>query len=459
MQSEGVPAREQYEQEVMEFLAELIRFDTTNPPGNETAAAEFLRQKFEAEGIDAEVVESEPGRGSVIARLPGDGSRKSLLLLSHLDVVPVQEEPRWSVEPFAGVVQDGFVWGRGAVDCKSLAAMNAMVMLLLKRSGVRLGGDLLYAAVADEEMGGAHGAGFLARERPQAVRADYTINEGGGFFFSLGPGRKIFAIETGEKGILWLRLKFKGRPGHGSMPKAADNALVKLSDAVGKLSRHPTPKAVTPTVREFITGMLVAQWGTRGRTMARLLLDSPLSGVLLRRAMRDPERVGQVDAMLRMTISPNVAAAGGKTNIVPGSATLTCDCRLLPGQSKEAVYAELRRAGLNLADIEIEELESAEPSWSATDNEFYQTLEDVLEEVAPGVPVLPFLIPGTSDSRFVRGLGSIAYGFQPASPEEDGSDLARRVHGVDERIRVDSLSFGTDVILRVARRVVGASGA
>lgn len=453
---QSLPSPKEYEEEVTQFLCDLIRFDTTNPPGNETPAAEFLRQRFEAEGIDAEVIESEPGRGSFVAKIPGDGSRKSLLLLSHLDVVPVQEPAEWSVEPFAGLVQDGYVWGRGAVDCKCLTAMNAVAMFLLKRSGARLGGDLLFASVADEEVGGTYGADFLARERPETLRADYTINEGGGFCFPVNAQKRVYAIETGEKGIAWLRLKFKGRPGHGSMPKAADNALIKLSDAVSKLSRHTTRKVVTPTVREFMTGVLVAQYGASGRSIARLLLDSPLSGPLLRQAARSRERAGQLDAMLRLTISPNVATAGGKTNIVPSEATLTLDCRLLPGQTKDDVRAELARAGLNLSGIEVEELESAEPSWSPTNNEFYHILKDSLAEAAPGMPVLPMLVPGTSDSRIVRRLGNIAYGFQPISPEEDGSELARLAHGIDERIRINSLSFGTDVILRVIQKVVCA---
>jgi acetylornithine deacetylase/succinyl-diaminopimelate desuccinylase-like protein len=449
-----LPSPKEYEEEVTQLLCHLIRFDTTNPPGNETPAAEYLRQRFEAEGIEAQVIESEPGRGSVVAKMPGDGSRKSLLLLSHLDVVPVQEPAEWSVDPFAGVIQDGCVWGRGAVDCKCLTAMNALAMFVLKRLGASLGGDLLFAAVADEEVGGTYGAEFLARERPETVRADYTINEGGGFCFPVDSNKRVYTIETAEKGIAWLRLKFKGRPGHGSMPKAADNALVKLSDAVSKLSRHTPPKVVTPTVREFMTGVLVAQYGAPGRIVARLLLDSPLSGPLLRQAARNRERAGQLDSMLRMTISPNVATAGGKTNIVPGEATLTCDCRLLPGQTKDDVRAELARAGLDLSQIEIEELESAEPSWSPTDNEFYRILKESLQEAAPGVPVLPLLLPGTSDSRIVRRLGNIAYGFQPISPDEDGSELARLAHGIDERIGVSSLSFGTDVILRVIRKVV-----
>ncbi|MGQ9572026.1 MAG: M20/M25/M40 family metallo-hydrolase [Dehalococcoidia bacterium] len=456
MPRESLPQPQQYEAEVAELLSELIKFHTTNPPGNETPAAHFLRQKFEAEGIEAEVIESEPGRGSLLARMPGDGTSraKSLLLLSHLDVVPVQEMSQWSVDPFAGVIKDGYVWGRGAVDCKSLVTMNAMAMFLLKRSGVKLAGDLLYAAVADEETGGSRGAGFLAQQHPETLKADYTINEGGGFFIRLDANARIFIIETAEKGVLWLQLNFKGRAGHGAMPRAADNALVKLSEAVNKLSRHQPARTITPTVRQFITGMIKARMGSLGGVIGRLALDSPLSAPLMRQMARDRQQAGQLDAMLRMTISPNVAAAGGKANIVPGSASLTCDCRLLPGQTKEMVYAELSRAGLDLSQIELEELETAEPSSSPIDNEFYQALKEVVEEVAPGVSVLPFLIPGTSDSRFVRQLGNIAYGFQPASPEEDGSELARLAHGVDERFGVSSLSFGTDVILRVITRLL-----
>jgi len=456
MSWDGLPSREQYAEEVTSLLCALIRFDTTNPPGNETPCAEFLRQRFEAEGIEAEVAEPAPGRGNVIARLPGEGGGKSLLLLSHLDVVPVQEPGEWTAEPFAGVVRDGFVWGRGALDCKCLTAMEAQAMFVLKRAGVRLKGDLMFAAVADEEVGGDFGARWLANERPETLRADYCINEGGGFSLSVGPGKNVYAVDVAEKGVLWLRLRFKGRPGHGSMPRAADNALVKLSDAVQKVHRHVPPKVVVPIVRQFLTGVMVAQRGASGRLLAPLLLDSPVSGFLLRQAVRDPERAGQMDAMLRLTMSPNVAAAGSKTNIIPSAAELTLDCRLLPGQTKETVYQELRRAGLDLSSVEIEELESDEPSWSPTDTELYRAIEEALHELAPGVPVLPLLVPGMSDSRFVRQLGGIAYGFQPTVPEEDGAELGKRVHGIDERIGVASLAFGTDALVRTILKTIGA---
>jgi acetylornithine deacetylase/succinyl-diaminopimelate desuccinylase-like protein len=453
---DGLPSREQYAEEVTNLLCALIRFDTTNPPGNETPCADFLRQRFEAEGIEAQVVESAPGRGNIIARMPGEGGGKSMLLLSHLDVVPVQEPGEWTAKPFAGEVRDGFVWGRGALDCKCLTAMEAVAMFALKRAGVRLKGDLLFAAVADEEVGGDYGAAWLLNERPETLRADYCINEGGGFAVTVGPGKSIYAVDVAEKGVLWLRLRFKGRPGHGSMPRAADNALVKMSEAVEKLHRHVPPKLVMPIVRQFLTGVLVAQRGAGGRVLAPLLLDSPLSGFLLRQAARQPERAGQIDAMLRMTISPNVAAAGSKTNVIPGAAELTLDCRLLPTQTKEAVYRELRRAGLDLSSVQIEELEWAEPSWSPTDNEFFRAIEAALQELVPGVPVLPMLVPGMSDSRFPRRLGAIAYGFQPTSPDEDGAELGKRAHGIDERIGVSSLAFGTDAILRVILKTIGA---
>jgi acetylornithine deacetylase/succinyl-diaminopimelate desuccinylase-like protein len=455
MTSDGLPSREQYAEEVTNLLCTLIRFDTTNPPGNETPCAEFLRQRFEEEGIDAQVVESAPGRGNVMARLPGEGG-KSMLLLSHLDVVPVQEPGEWTVEPFAGEVRDGFVWGRGALDCKCLTAMEAVAMFVLKRAGVRLRGDLLFAAVADEEVGADYGAGWLVKERPEVLRAHYCINEGGGFSVTIAPGKSVYTIDVAEKGVFWLRLRFKGRPGHGSMPRAADNALVKLSEAVEKLHRHVPPKVVMPIVRQFLTGVLVAQRGASGRVLAPLLLDSPLSGFLLRQAAREPDRAGQIDAMLRMTISPNVAAAGAKTNVIPGAAELTLDCRLLPAQTKETVYQELRRAGLDLSSVEVEELELAEPSWSPTDNEFFRAIEEALHELAPGVPVLPMLVPGMSDSRFPRELGAIAYGFQPTALEEDGAELGKRAHGIDERIGIASLSFGTDAILRVILKTIGA---
>ncbi|MEM3628360.1 MAG: M20/M25/M40 family metallo-hydrolase, partial [Candidatus Bathyarchaeia archaeon] len=208
----GVRLLKEIEEEVTTLLSDLIKINTTNPPGNETKAAKFLAETLERDGFKCEILESAPGRGNVITRLKGTGEKPSLLLLSHLDVVAANPK-EWSVDPFSGLVKDGFVWGRGAMDMKSMTAMEVMVMKLLKRNGVRLKGDVILAATADEEKGGEYGAGWLVQKYPEKVRADYVINEGGGQAIPV-DGKNIFTIQTAEKGILWFKVKAKGRPGH-----------------------------------------------------------------------------------------------------------------------------------------------------------------------------------------------------------------------------------------------------
>ncbi|MEM2320176.1 MAG: M20/M25/M40 family metallo-hydrolase, partial [Candidatus Bathyarchaeia archaeon] len=210
---------EEVEEEVTELLSDLIRINTTNPPGNETLAAKYLAETLEKEGFKCEVLESLPGRGNIITRLKGTVGKPSLLLLSHLDVVAANPK-EWSVEPFSGLVKDGFVWGRGAMDTKSLTAIEVMVMKLLKRDNVKLKGDLIFAATADEERGGEAGAGWLVANYPEKVVAEYVINEGGGQAIPMG-GKNIFTIQTAEKGVVWFKVKAKGTPGHGSVPGAA----------------------------------------------------------------------------------------------------------------------------------------------------------------------------------------------------------------------------------------------
>ncbi len=218
------------EEEVTHILSDLIRIDTTNPPGNETAAANYVAQNLSHDGFKCTLRESAPGRGNVITRLPGTGEKPSLLLLSHLDVVAANPE-EWSVNPFGGVVKDGFVWGRGALDMKGMTAIELMALKLLKRDNVRVKGDVVLAATADEEMGGLAGAGYLLDNFPREVFADYVLNEGGGLAIFAGS-KNVYTVNTAEKGLLWLRVKAKGFPGHGSTPNVTDNAILRMNKVI-----------------------------------------------------------------------------------------------------------------------------------------------------------------------------------------------------------------------------------
>ena len=234
-------------EEIARFLSELIKVDTTNPPGNETEAAKLVRDKLGELGVDSVLVESEPGRGNVIARVRGEEEGPTLLLLSHLDVVPAKPE-EWSVDPFSGVIRDGEVWGRGALDCKGPLAVELYVFAdIVSRGDFK--GTIVFAATADEERGGVKGVGWLVENRPELIRADYVINEGGGF--EIPAEKSLFTVQTAEKGVYWFKLKLKGEPGHASIPGAGRNAVVGAAEAVKRISTYKPRVTPTPPRRRF----------------------------------------------------------------------------------------------------------------------------------------------------------------------------------------------------------------
>ena len=239
------------EEEVTNLLSELIRFDTTNPPGKETEAARYLAENLGKDGFKCEIFESAPERGSVVTRLKGTGEKPNLLLLSHLDVVAANAK-EWRVNPFGGVVKDGFVWGRGALDMKGMTAIEVMALKLLKRNGVKLKGDVILAATADEEKGGLAGVDYLLRNFPREVFAEYVLNEGGGLAIPT-QNKYVYTVQTVEKGILWLRIKAKGVPGHGSAPDEADNAIMRMNQVIERLGNYHSPIVLVPTVKRFLS--------------------------------------------------------------------------------------------------------------------------------------------------------------------------------------------------------------
>ena len=441
--------------EAEELLSQLIKIDTSNPPGNELEAAEFLAGELERDGLECEVLESEPGRGNLIARIEGSGEKPSLLLLSHLDVVPAKAE-EWSVPPFSGLIKDGYIWGRGALDCKGLAAAEAMVMKLIKREGLKLRGDLIYAATADEEMGGGRGVGWLVEHHLDKIRAEYVINEGGGFSIPL-EGRHIYTVQTAEKGVIWLRIKAKGRPGHGSIPGFADNAVQRMARVIEALGRHRSRIRATPTVRRFIEG-LAAERGGLQRLLSRLLMNPLLADRILdRMAERDGAMAENLRAMLRNTIAPTIIKGGVKENIIPSECEAVFDCRILPGETKETLLAEIKgvlsKAGIDLDKLKFEYLQTSEPTESPMDTTLYRAIEETMEELDPGSRVIPLMVTGGTDSRYLRRAGCICYGFFPIKVEEP-SKLLSMVHGVDERISVENLIFSIKALYSVVRRML-----
>jgi acetylornithine deacetylase/succinyl-diaminopimelate desuccinylase-like protein len=448
----GVKLLDETREEVTSLLSDLIRINTTNPPGNETPAAKYLAETLEREGFECEVLESAPGRGNLITRLKGTGEKPSLLLLSHLDVVAANPK-EWSVNPFSGLVKDGFVWGRGAMDMKSMTAMEVMVMKLLKRRGVKLKGDVILAATADEERGGEYGAGWLVKNHPEKVRADYVINEGGGQAIPV-DGKNVFTIQTAEKGILWFKVKAKGRPGHGSVPGAADNAILRMGRVVDRLGNHRAEVVLTPTVREFLEVM--AREKREAGEALRLLLQNPAVAdeVLDKLAQMDKGMAEELRAMLRMTITPTIIHGGVKENIIPSECEAVFDCRILPGQTPETalnyVKGLLDDIGLDKLDFEI--IQANEPSESPTNTPLYKLMVETLKKFDPNCAVTPILLTGGTDSRFFRKMGAVCYGFQPALSDLPYGEILKMVHGVDERISVRNLVFGTSVLYHVVEK-------
>lgn len=443
-------------EEAKELLSNLIKIDTSNPPGNEKKAAELLAGELEKEGIECEVLESAPARGNLITRLRGGGDGPSLLLLSHLDVVPAKAE-EWSVPPFSGLVKDGFVWGRGALDCKGLAVVEAVLMKLVRREGLKLRGDLIFAATADEEMGGREGVGWLVERHLEKIKADYVINEGGGFSIPV-KDRHIFTVQTAEKGVMWLRIRARGTPGHGSIPGFADNAVQRMGRVIRVLERYRSSIRATPTVRRFIEGV-AGERGALWRPLSRLVMN-PLTAdwILDRMARKNRALAESLRAMLRNTMTPTIIHGGIKENIIPSECEAVFDCRILPGETRETLLREIKgvlsRAGLDLSKLEFEYVQADEPSESPMDTPLYRVIVETLRGFDPRCGIVPMMVTGGTDSRYLRKVGSICYGFSPMRAEGPLSELMRMVHGVDERISVRNLVFGVSVLYQLVRRLL-----
>ena len=440
------------EEEATNLLSDLIRINTTNPPGNETEAAKYLAETLEKDDFKCELFESAPGRGSIITCLKGTGEKPSLLLLSHLDVVAANPK-EWSVDPFSGMVKDGFIWGRGALDMKSMTAMEVMVVKLLKRNNVKLKGDVILAATADEEKGGEAGAGWLVRNYPEKIRADYILNEGGGLAIPI-ENKNVYTIQTAEKGIYWFKIRAKGRPGHGSVPGAADNAILRMNKVVERLGNYRAKITMVPTVKQFLSE--VAKGDKMVQQAVTLLFQNPSMGdqILDMLAQVDKAMAEELRAMLRMTLAPTMVHGGVEENIIPSECEAVFDCRILPGQTPTDAMNEIRSL---LKDVEMEKLEfetiqANDPSESPANTSLYELIVNVLKEFEPKCSAAPILLTGGTDSRFFRNTGSICYGFQPMRADMPYGEILKTIHGIDERISIENLVFGTSVLYNVVER-------
>src|ERR1041385_6417106 len=402
-------------------LQRFVQIDTSNPPGNETKGAEFLKSLLDREGIPSEIVERVPGRGNLIARLKGSGKKKPILLMGHIDVVGVERE-KWSVDPFAGVIQGDYLYGRGVSDDKAMTVISLEVLLLLKRSGVALDRDVIYLAEAGEESSTGVGMNFVVQQHWDKIACEFALNEGGGFRLENGEV-KYLSVSPTEKVPRTILLRAKGTSGHGSKPRL-DNAIVHLATAVAKFGSWQPPMRLNETTREYFK---------------RLAAISPPEKAVLYSHVEDPAQTAKIqetfrasditrNSMLRNSISPNIIKGGFRSNVIPGDSEATLDVRALPDEDMDAFLSTLRGV---IDDPAVEIIpqwgEDARPVTppSKLDSEMFLALERAQKKMFPKATTLPTMLTGATDSAQLRAKGVQAYGVGSVATEEDGN----RIHG------------------------------
>jgi acetylornithine deacetylase/succinyl-diaminopimelate desuccinylase-like protein len=425
-----------------ELLQRLIRFDTTNPPGNEGECISYIQSLLTAAGVETQILAQTPERPNLIARLAGQGNAAPLLLYGHVDVVTTAHQS-WRYPPFDGTLADGYIWGRGALDMKGGVAMLLAAFLRAKDAGAALPGDVVLAVLADEEATGTFGARYLVEQHaPLFAGIRYAIGEFGGFALHIG-GRRFYPIMVAEKQMCTMRAIVRGPGGHGSLPLRG-GAMAQLGRLLQRLDRRRLPVHITPVARRMFEPIAAAlPWPTSA--IIRQLLKPARTDAMLR--LLGPR--GQVfDPLLHNTVNPTIVRGGDKINVIPSEIVLDLDGRLLPGYGPADMLAELRA----VAGREVELAVSLyEPGPAEPDLGLFDTLADILRAADPtGTPV-PLLLSGVTDGRFFARLGIQTYGFLPMNLPSD-FNFAQTIHAADERIPVAALDFGTNAIAAALQR-------
>jgi acetylornithine deacetylase/succinyl-diaminopimelate desuccinylase-like protein len=423
--------------EAVGLLQQLLRLNTVNPPGNETIAAELLRDYLESNGVAVELYSRTPERANLVARLKG-GDGPSLCFLSHTDTV-VADASEWSRDPWSGDLADDHVWGRGALDMKNQVAASAVAIASLAREGFKPPGDLVFVAAADEEVGKSFGLEWLCEEHPGAVRVDYAINEGAGERIVVA-GQPLYLCASAEKMTAPFALRIHGRSGHASMPGIADNALVKAAPLIEKLAAYEPEATIGPEVAGFLDAVLGEQ--------------PPAGEVLERLRALDPLAAETIEPLLSFTLSPTMIKASERRNVIPGTVELTVDRRLLPGQTPEDVEPILREI-LGEGDYDLETLERWGGTRSPLETPLWAAIAGWVDETEPGAKLAPLCCAGFTDSHWLRAaFGTVAYGFFPMRTME-AEVAARLIHSADERTHVDDLGLGVSFLRHAARSLDG----
>src|SRR5262245_7149747 len=436
---------DEVQREALDLFIQYLKVDTTNPPGNEIHAAAFFADILKREGVEYQVFEPYPGRGVIWARVRGDGSKRPIILLNHTDVVPYDKE-FWTVEAFGGAVKDGFIYGRGAMDMKSLGMAQFVTLLTLKRAKIPLKRDVIFLATADEEAGGMKGAGWFAKNHRELIaNAEFLINEGGNNIVE--PDGRVTAIGVGpsEKAPAWLRLTATGEPGHGSTPRP-DSSVNRLLRALNRLLDYTPPIRFTPVVEQSF------------RSVAPLLPDRQAEKYAnIREAIKDPEFLRQLDSdpfarsVIRNTISITMLQGSNKINVIPPAAYAEIDTRLVPGEKLDRWIAELRGV-IRDDSIKIEPTLSFEANASPTDTELVAAVAAISKQRYPEAIVAFPVLAGFTDSHYFRDLGVMSYGFSPFVGSQ--RELGGGYHGNDERIGKKAYAEGVKFFYDVVERLV-----
>lgn len=432
--------------EAKSLLQALLRLDTSNPPGNEKPAAELVRSALAADGIEAVWLEPSPGRVNLVSRLPGDGSAPPLLLSCHLDTVPA-DPARWTHPPFSGLEQDGFLWGRGAIDMKGFALMALTVFRRLRRSGRQLKRDVIFAAVADEERECEFGSAFLVREHPDLIRAAICINEVGGFSIDV-HGTRCYLIQVAERGLARLRIRVPGRPGHGAKP-CPDGSVARAAPILQRLAEARLPHHWNEPAARFLEGIIRLSPPVE-KAVLSALRHPALGHFLLHHLIPPGEKRLALQSILSNTVNPTVIRAGEAINVVPSEVIIEVDGRVVPGSSSAELIAETR-AILGPEPV-IELLHEEPPTVFSPDTEVFAAMKATLQEMDPGAEVLPYPIFGVTDSRNYAKLGTTCYGFYPL-PLPAGLEFSALFHGDDERIPVEGFRFGIEALERLVLEI------
>ncbi|MFZ0334678.1 MAG: M20/M25/M40 family metallo-hydrolase [Candidatus Acidiferrales bacterium] len=428
------------ENEAVQKLSAYVRVDTTNPPGNEIRAAQWYARILQAEGIPYQIAESAPGRGNIVARLKGSGSAPALILLNHMDVVPVSRA-YWTVDPFAGLIRDGYLWGRGSIDMKSLGIVELLTFLELHRMHVPLQRDVIFIGTADEEAGGNFGAGWVTKNRPDWIAgAGFMLTEGAGSLADDSGKPIYFGVGPTEKTPAWLRLTATGRSGHASVP-IADSAPNRLIAALDRLRQYRPPIELTPPVEAMLRTHAAYEpepWRSRFANPKEFLAQPDAYDDLL---TKRPE----ILARLTNTISITSLKGSNKTNIIPSEASAELDCRLLPGWTIDRWVAQIRSI-IDDPTTRIDVILNFPPAVSSTDTPLFASIEKAVRELYPGAGVVQSVDAGFTDSHYFRDKGIVSYGFEPFALTQEDEE---RVHGDNERIPIKNYTDGLHILWNI----------